>query len=52
MSNEIIRDDDVVIVENLEFEEKIVAGKKAEDGVKIQVDSLGIDDCSINLGVD
>jgi hypothetical protein len=32
----------VVIVENLEPEEKIVADKKAEDGVKIQVDNLGL----------
>ena len=42
----------MVIVEDLEFEEKIVVDKKDEDEVKIQVDSLGLDDCSIDLGAD
>jgi len=41
-----------VIVENLEKEENVVDDKKVEDEVKIEVDNLGLDDCSIDLEMD
>jgi hypothetical protein len=46
---EIIGNDDVVIVENLENEENVVYDKSVEDGAMIEVDSLELDDGSINL---
>jgi len=46
--NEIIGDDDVVIVETFDSENYVIDDKKVEDGVKIEVDSLGLDDCSID----
>lgn len=39
-------DDDVVIIDNLEKAEKVDVYKNVEDGVKVEVDSLGIDYCS------
>lgn len=41
-----------MIVENLEKEENVVDDKKVEDEVKIEVDNLGLDDCSIDLEMD
>jgi len=47
-----IGNDDVVFVENVDHEEYFVDDKKVEDGVKIEVDSLGLDDCCIDHGDD
>lgn len=47
--NEIIGDDDVVIVEIFDSQDCVTDDKKVEDGVKIEVDSLGLDDCSLDL---
>jgi len=45
-------DEDLYIMENLDQEEKVVAEKKVEDGVKIEKeDSFNLDDVGINLGV-
>jgi len=52
ISNDIIRDDDVIIVENLELEAKFTDDKKVRDGVKIEDEGLGIDDCSIDFRTD
>lgn len=41
-----------MIVENVEKEEKVFDDKNVKDGVKVEVYSLGIDYCSINLGAD
>jgi len=39
------------IIENLDPEEKVVAGKKVEDGVKIEKeDSFNLDDIDIDHG--
>jgi len=50
---EVIGDDDLYLVENLDPEENVVAHKKVGVEVKIEKDeSLGLDDCSIDLGAD
>jgi len=48
---EVIGDDqDLYIIENLDLEEKIVVGNKAEDGVKLEKkDSFNVDDIDIDL---
>jgi len=49
---EVIGDDqDLYIIENLDLENKVVVGKKGEDGVKIEKeDSFNLDDIDIDLG--
>jgi len=49
---EVIGDDqDLYIIENLDPEEKVVVGKKVEDGVKLEKkDSFNLDDIDIDLG--
>ncbi|KEH34266.1 hypothetical protein MTR_3g463860 [Medicago truncatula] len=49
---EVIGDDqDLYIIENLDPDENVVAGKKAEDGVKLEKeDSFNLDDIDIDLG--
>jgi len=47
---DVIGDDDLYLVENLNHEEKVLTGKKVEDGVKIEKDkSLGLVDCSVDV---
>jgi hypothetical protein len=48
--NEIIEDDNVVIVKNIEKKDNVVDDNRIEDGEKVKCDSLGIDDCSTNIG--
>jgi len=49
---EVIGDDqDLYIIENLDLDEKVVAGKKTEDGVKFEKeDRFNLDDIDIDLG--
>jgi hypothetical protein len=51
---EVIGDDqDLYIIENLDLEEKVVARKNAEDGVKLENEnSFNLDDVDIDLGAD
>jgi len=42
VNNEIIRDDDVVIINNLEYEGKIVVDKKAEDKSRFKLIALDL----------
>jgi hypothetical protein len=51
---EVIGDDqDLYIIENLDLEEKVVARKNAEDGVKLEKEnSFNLDDVDIDLGAD
>jgi len=51
-SYEIVGIDDFFNVKNLDPEKNVVAVMKVGDGVNIETDEkLGLDDCSINLGV-
>jgi hypothetical protein len=47
--NEIIGDDNLFIVENVDPQEKVDNDKEVGDGVKIEDESLGLDDCSNGL---
>jgi len=50
---EIIRVDDLYLVEHLDPKDKVVAHKKVEEGIKIQKDEIiRLDDCSIDLSAD
>lgn len=42
----------MLIVENLEKEERVIDDKNVQDGVKFEVDSLEINDCSIDFEAD